>query len=308
MSLVNSHQAQWKKLQTALMHQRFPQSMLFVGPLHCALDSFVKKTAQLLLCKAAIARPCINCLDCRMVEQMEHPDVEWIKPDKSGGAIKVDQIRELQQSAYLTPQRSAYRLIIIEAADRMNTASANALLKVLEEPAEYTVFILVAQQLSTVLPTVLSRCQIMTFSSTEDNATNNLLALGGQYPQESDRAVFFNQVEYILDGLIAIIEGRQHPCFLVPQWTQFELGNFLWFLYLVYSQVQTMHFMAKAVSGPGVAQLKKLKHLLNPMQIFTQIDKLNTLLRKIGHNMNVNHTLALEDLLFALMPDTIAHG
>ena len=104
-----------------------------------------------------------------MIERMEHPDVEWIKPEKNGGAIKIDQIRELQNTAYLTPQRARYRLIVIEAADRMNTASANALLKILEEPAQHTVFILIAQQLSTVLPTILSRCQIISFSSSDDS-------------------------------------------------------------------------------------------------------------------------------------------
>lgn len=302
---MNTHEKQWNKFQSAFINNRIPQSMLFVGPLHCALEPFVKKVMKLLLCKTASNQPCMDCLDCRMVEQVEHPDIEWVKPEKNGGAIKVDQIRELQQTAYLTPQRSTYRLIIIEAADRMNTASANALLKVLEEPAEHTIFILIAQQLSTVLPTILSRCQITTFSSIDDTSSNNLLALGELYPQESDRATIFNQSETILEGLIAVIEGKQHPCSLVSQWTQFELGSFLWFLYLVYSQLQSMHVISKTVSGPGAVQLKQLLLLLNPTIIFVQIDKLNTILKKISHNMNVNHSLVLEDLLFSLTPDTV---
>ncbi|WP_298624338.1 DNA polymerase III subunit delta' [uncultured Legionella sp.] len=304
---MNNHEVQWNKLQSAFINRRIPQSMLFVGPLHCGIEHFVKKTMKLLLCKASVNPPCMGCLDCRMIEEVEHPDIEWVKPEKSGGAIKVDQIRELQHTAYLTPQRSISRLIIIEAADRMNNASANALLKILEEPAEHTVFILIAQQLSTVLPTVLSRCQIITFSSTEDTSSNNLLALGEQYPQESDRAVLFSQAEAILDGLIAVIEGKQHPCSLVTQWTQFELGNLLWFLYLVYSQLQSMYVITNVVTGPGAMQLKQLLLLLNPILIFEQIDKINTLLRKISHNMNVNHSLVLEDLFFSLMPDN-AHG
>lgn len=302
---MNNHEEQWSKLYSAFTSTRIPQAMLFVGPMHCALDLFAKKTMKLLLCKTATNQPCLTCLDCRMVEQMEHPDIQWVKPDKSGGAIKVDQIRELQHTAYLTPQRSNYRLIIIEAADRMNTASANALLKVLEEPAEHTVFILIAQQLSTVLPTVLSRCQITTFYSVDDTSSNNLLAIGEQYPSDSDRATLFNQAEIILDDLIAVITGKQHPCALVAQWAQFETGNLLWFLYLVYSQLQNMHVDIKGVTGPGASQLDQLRLLLSPVVIFMQIDKINTILRKISHNMNVNSTLVLEDLLVPLMPDSV---
>lgn len=332
---MTNHQEQWIKMQSAFVNHRIPQSMLFVGPLHCALNDFAKKTMQLLLCKAGNNRPltklaaerevrgdterntpalvhedsrpnepCMHCIDCQMVEQMKHPDVEWVKPEKNGGAIKVDQIRELQTSAYLTPQRSTYRLIVIEAADRMNTASANALLKILEEPATHTIFILLAQQLSTVLPTVLSRCQVVRFSPSKEFQVSNLLVLGEQYSEESDRSVIFNQADVILEGLIAVLERKQHPCTLAAQWTQFELGSFLWFLSLVYSQLQNMHVMKTDIAGPAVIHLNKLVSLLNPVLVFKQIDKINTLLRKISHNMNVNHTLVLEDLLFSLIPDT----
>lgn len=295
-----THQKQWQQIQSAVLHQRIAQSMLFVGPLHCALAGFATRVMQLLLCKQKLNEPCLKCTDCQMIERMEHPDVEWVKPEKNGGAIKVDQIRALQNTAYLTPQRARYRFIVIDAADRMNTASANALLKILEEPAQHTVFILIAQQLSTVLPTILSRCHMISFSSSENSYDTNLLLLGEQYQDESERALIIKQAESILDGLIALLEGREHPCVLAAQWNQFELGTMLWFLYLVYSQVQHMHINTSVTNGPAVNQLVKLLSLLNPVLIFMQIDKINTLLKKISHNMNVNHTLVLEDLLLAL--------
>lgn len=296
-----NHQVQWKQIQLALHEQRVAQAMLFVGPLHCALDDFVSKIMQLFLCNQKVNAPCLQCTDCQMIHRMEHPDVEWVKPEKSGGAIKIDQIRELQNSAYLTPQRANFKLVIIEWADRMNTASANALLKILEEPAKHTVFILIAQQLSTILPTILSRCQIISFSSSEDAYRNNLLKLGEQYSQESDRFLIIKEAESLLDGLIALLERREHPCALASQWSQFELSTLLWFLYLVYSQLQCMHFNISSGTGPAANQLAKLLSLLNPVLIFMQIDKINTLLIKISHNMNVNTTLVLEDLLFSLV-------
>ncbi|KTD61474.1 hypothetical protein [Legionella shakespearei] len=296
-----NHIEQWKKIQTAATHQRIPQAMLFVGPLHCALADFAIRIMQLLHCKINSQEPCLACLDCTMVQNSEHPDVLWVKPEKAGSAIKIDQVRELQNSAFLTPQRAQHRIIVLEAADKMNTASANALLKILEEPADHTVFILIAQQLSTVLPTILSRCQILTFSSPDDARENNLLALGDKYPEESERSAIVKQSEVILEGLIALIEQREHPCILAAQWSQYELGTLLWFLYLVYSQLQYMHFTATASSGPAIKQLQRLLALSNPILIFSQIDKINTLLKKLSHNMNINHTLVLEDLLFSLI-------
>ncbi|CEG56755.1 DNA polymerase III subunit delta' [Legionella fallonii] len=295
-----NHPTQWQQIQSALNQKRIAQAMLFVGPLHCALSEFTINVMQLISCKEAINRPCYQCVECKMIHRMEHPDIQWIKPEKNGGVIKIDQIRELQSSAYLTPQRTNYKLIVIEAADRMNIAAANALLKILEEPTRHTLFILIAQQLGTMLPTILSRCQIITFSSSSDEYSNNLLMLGEQYPAESERALIINQSQSILDGLIAVIERREHPCVLASQWSQFELSALLWFLYLVYSQLQQMFFSISVTKGPAIHQLNQLASLLNPMVIFKQIDIINTLLRKISHNINVNHILALEDLLFAL--------
>lgn len=301
---MNNHKTQWNQIKHALDNQRIAQAMFFVGPLHCALDAFVIEIAHLFFCKSEQNKPCLQCSDCLMVDRLEHPDMEWVKPDKSGGAIKIDQIRALHTSAYLTPQRSNYRLIIIEAADRMNTASANALLKILEEPAKHTVFILMAQQLSTVLPTILSRCHLIPFSSAEDSATGNLLGLGEKYPETSERAMIIAQAEPILDAIIALVECKQHPCAVAAQWSQFELGTLLWFLYLVCSQLQYMYLAKKEIrDNPAMNQLNKLYSLLNPLKIFIQIDKLNTILRKLSHNMNVNQTLALEDVLFSFVTE-----
>jgi DNA polymerase-3 subunit delta' len=297
---MNMYQTQWDHLQSAWKQGRSPHAMLFVGALDRTLLDFIMQWMTLIFCKNKGNASCLECIDCQMTARGEHPDIEWIKPEKNGGPIKIDQIRELQNHSYLTPQRAVHRLIVIESADRMNTAAANALLKILEEPAPHTLFLLMAQQLSTVLPTILSRCQVIRFSIQTDLATINLLTLGEQYSQESEQAAIINQAESILDGLIALIEKRVHPCVMAAQWTQFELNIFLWFFYLVYSQIQMILINKSVITGLASNQLSKLASLLNPMKIFAQIDKINALQRKLSHNMNVNHTLVLEDLLFDL--------
>ncbi|MCW8399604.1 DNA polymerase III subunit [Legionella sp. PATHC038] len=303
---IIKYQSQWNQIQSAWINKRISQAMLFVGSFDCAFVDFVKKLNQLIFCKKEENEPCFACSDCQMVACGEHPDVEWVKPEKSGGAIKVDQIRELQNNAYLTPQRTKYRLIVIEFADRMNLSAANALLKILEEPPPQTIFLLLAQQISTLLPTVLSRCQIIRFASYEDLFGTNYLQLAEYYPEESEQARIVKQSEFILDGLIAVIEQKEHPSRVAAQWNQFELGTLLWFLYLVYAQIQMMQIITPADTGPILPQMSCLMSLLSPIMIFSQIDRINTLQRKLSHNMNVNQTLALEDLLLTICSESRA--
>ncbi|WBV67451.1 hypothetical protein PGH44_08085 [Legionella pneumophila] len=79
----------------------------------------------------------------------------------------------------------------------------------------------------------MSRCQITQFAVFDELPCNNLLALGEYYTQELNSTMVFKHSESILEGLIAIIERREHPCTLAAQWIQHELSAFLWFLYLI---------------------------------------------------------------------------
>jgi DNA polymerase III subunit delta' len=101
--------------------------------------------------------PCGHCKSCRKIKSCNHPDVIQITPDNH--TIKIDQIRSICRTLAMKPYEAKLRVVIIFDAQTMNTASANALLKVLEEPSEQTIFILIATQLSVLLPTIVSRCQ-----------------------------------------------------------------------------------------------------------------------------------------------------
>lgn len=301
---MDSFPAQWNYLKNCVINQKMPQSMLFVGPLHCAIPQFVNGVIQLIFCKSLENLPCLSCADCQMVARNEHPDALWVKPDKVGGAIKIEQVRELQQQAYLTPQRVLSRVIIIDGADRMNTASANALLKILEEPPAQTLFILIAQQISTVLPTVLSRCHLLSFSAAHDLYLDNCLLLGQHYPSDSPRGLIVQQAEQLIDELIAVRLGQQHPCILAAEWSKLEPSALLWFLYLVYSQLQLIYISNTELSGPAAKQLLHCAKLLNPISVFEQIGKINNIIKKLNNNLNVNMTLILEDMLFNLANDS----
>ncbi|MCI8601813.1 MAG: DNA polymerase III subunit delta' [Oscillospiraceae bacterium] len=111
-----------------------------------------------ILCEAAGERPCGQCLSCQKVEKGIHPDLLLVRRPDGKMQITVDQIRTLRENVYLLPNESPRKAALIEGADAMNEAAANALLKVLEEPPPYLTFILTADNRSALPETIASRC------------------------------------------------------------------------------------------------------------------------------------------------------
>ena len=111
---------------------------------------------------SADSAPCGQCVSCRKILSGNHPDVLHIQPQ--GNLIRIDQIRALSRTLTLKPYEAGCRVVMISDAQRMNPESANALLKVLEEPPEQTLLVLTAPETADLLPTVVSRCQLVRFN------------------------------------------------------------------------------------------------------------------------------------------------
>ena len=103
------------------------------------------------------ARPCRACRGCRLVEHGNHPDLHRLAPDGPGGQIGVDQVRGLIEEIALLPLEGGERVVLIEAAHRLNEDAQNILLKTLEEPPAGLVIMLAADEDDLLLPTVRSR-------------------------------------------------------------------------------------------------------------------------------------------------------
>jgi DNA polymerase-3 subunit delta' len=160
--------------------------------------------AQALLCEAPSSEglPCGACRACHWFEQGNHPDSRIVEPealaDGSAGdgegqskasaspsrQIKIDQVRELQEFLAIGTHRGGMRVILVRPAEAMNAATANALLKSLEEPPPGTVFLLVSSAPDRLLPTVRSRCQrIAVPSAAPEDALPWLRAQGLKDPE-----------------------------------------------------------------------------------------------------------------------------
>ncbi|MBN2395296.1 MAG: DNA polymerase III subunit delta', partial [Candidatus Atribacteria bacterium] len=124
--------------------------------------------------------PCNHCLSCQKIESGLSPDFQIISPIND--SIKIDQIREIKKNIFLKPLENRKKIIIIDHADLMTIEASNSLLKILEEPPEFAVFILISAFPKALLPTILSRCYQMMFKPLEieqqlDIITRNLPSL-----------------------------------------------------------------------------------------------------------------------------------
>lgn len=149
-------------LAASLRNDRLAHAYLFVGPRGTGKMRVALHLAQSLLCRERPNDACERCVNCRRIAGGNHPDVVVIQPD--GASIKIDQIRALQKEMAMRSLESVHKVYVIEHVDKMTVQAANSLLKFLEEPPSGVVAVLLTENSHVLLPTILSRCQVISFT------------------------------------------------------------------------------------------------------------------------------------------------
>jgi DNA polymerase III subunit delta' len=136
---------------------------LFAGPPGLGRRTLALRFTQALNCQMPLDAgiPCGECRDCKQIEAMQHADLTVVQADSEGGTLKVDQIRETRRTITFKPYQSKYRVAIFLRFQEANDNAANALLKTLEEAPSYAVLILTADNPDQLLPTIVSRCEVL---------------------------------------------------------------------------------------------------------------------------------------------------
>lgn len=146
-------------LKRAVQEDKVANGYVFCGPKGSGKKLTAGVFASALNCRSMEDnKPCGTCTSCRKVESGNHPNIDVIRP--TGASIKIKQVRELITRVAKKPYESGYKVVILEEADKMTQDAQDAFLKTLEEPPEQTIFILLVQNQNSLLPTVLSRCQV----------------------------------------------------------------------------------------------------------------------------------------------------
>jgi DNA polymerase-3 subunit delta' len=143
--------------------------------------------AQTLLCERGGEDACGECLACRKVLHGNHPDLHLVAPD--GASVKIEQVRELQRDLSYRSAGAGRKVYIIEGAETMTVQAANSLLKFLEEPPSPVVAILLAPSAQTMLPTILSRSQLVPFVPGDPQELERALTAEGADPLTARAAV-----------------------------------------------------------------------------------------------------------------------
>lgn len=148
-----------QRLVQYLTGGRLHPAVILSGPAGFERLTIAKSAAKWLLCrtKKTGGTFCGECVACRKIDREIHPDVLMVKEDGED-ILKIDKIREACQQMSLSPIEGVARVCIVEDCHRMNSASANAFLKTLEEPGENRFFWLLTSQPGALLPTIVSRC------------------------------------------------------------------------------------------------------------------------------------------------------
>lgn len=288
------HKPHWDKFKLIIKNNKLAQALLFISSASLKTEKLVHHLITFLLCQAPASEPCLHCSDCLMMMHNEHPDVLSISAEKTGTAIKIEQIRFLQEEIYQKPQRGKGRFVIIDAAENMNRAAANALLKILEEPPEHSRFILMAEHLATLPATLLSRCQLWRINPEHSDRHFRLLD-----PKEAISPEIENQYLFIVQDLLSLLKGELIPSSLALNWKAIPLKTLLDLLYRIYAQILMINTLPE-INSDIDSMIKTIAEMTKPQKIFYQLDKIKALQRKLIHNIHVNNVLAIEDLLMDL--------
>ncbi|MFA6187456.1 MAG: DNA polymerase III subunit delta' [Phycisphaerae bacterium] len=184
-------------LQRAFAASKVPHAVIFAGPEGVGKFTTAKCWAQLLLCASPVKKDnafihCGKCSSCTAFETDSHPDFHYIYKEllkfsrdaenrkRTPIDLPIDVVREfILEKVSIKSVLSASKVFVISESERLNTASQNALLKVLEEPPGKSFIILLCTKIDNLLPTTKSRCQIVQFGSLSDEKIIAHLVAGG---------------------------------------------------------------------------------------------------------------------------------
>lgn len=177
------HHAAWQQLTAHWQNQ--PNAWLFAGRRNTGKLAFARHLAQALLCETPTDthEPCQQCTSCHLFAQTSHPDFYELTPEEPENEtatrtlqhIKIDAVRAILAPLTQSSLRGGRRVVLIHPAESMNIQAANALLKMLEEPPEAVIFLLVTHHRDRLLPTIKSRCRTLLLPAPDrDEALNHL--------------------------------------------------------------------------------------------------------------------------------------
>lgn len=200
-----------QSLQNAIKGDMVANAYIFNGPAGIGKKTVADIFARAINCKNPSNKPCNLCSSCKKTIARVNPDIIYIKP--TGSSIKIEQIRKLISDISVKPYENTYRVIIIEKADILTSESQDAFLKTLEEPEGNNIFILLTENYNTLLPTIISRCQVYNFNRLNQESMEAVLT-GLGFTDSEEIEIAIENSNGIIGRAIEILKNRD----LEPQY------------------------------------------------------------------------------------------
>lgn len=317
------HNNIWQSWQQLLAQERLHHAILLSAPCGSGKTALAGLLAKTLLCKNSKQEqkgrevsilPCCHCHSCLLFAADTHPDLHWIKPEVTGKQIGVEQIRQVTQYAWQSSQLGGERVILIEDADKMGDAGANALLKTLEEPPLRCHFILLVSSISRLLPTVVSRCNKWIPKLADENIVKQWLEnelkmsvslqtvrLHRGAPLAAKNFVESGNIknhQSILNEMINYLTHKQGLFSLTDKLVKSDQQGLRWLSYLFLDVMKLQQGTKEGlVHTDLVSKLSTLSTRSPPTLICTQLQELNKLQALIVKHSGLNKELLISSWL-----------
>ena len=191
---VVGHKDILKYISSAVENNRVSHAYILHGERGSGKKMLANLFAMTLLCETGDNEPCGKCHSCKQAESGNHPDIIRVTHEKPN-SISVDDIRtQVNNTVDIKPYQGPYKVYIIPQADMMTPQAQNAILKTIEEPPSYAVFLLLTENAETLLPTINSRCVMLKLRNIKDTLIKKYLMENLEIPDyKADMCTAFAQ-------------------------------------------------------------------------------------------------------------------
>lgn len=317
---ILGHEKQIEALKNSITNGSVSHCYLFEGEKGLGKKSISLAFSKALLCKEGQGEPCNICSSCIKFDSKNHPDFKLLSPEK--GLIAKKEVESLIRSIATQPFESNKKIFIIDDSDTMRLDSQNTILKTLEEPPSYINIILVTSNIAKLLPTILSRCQIIKFYPIDNSKIINLLVKDYEFDINKAKFIadftkgsreksielansesFFEKREEIIMIIDSLLKGDKIKAFTSMDFfnaNKEDIEEILdiiiyWFRdLLIYKEVGDTYLLANRDRVEILSQ-----------QTFIDFDKISDIIYKVEDTKNnlkrnVNFGLSLETMLLSI--------
>lgn len=276
-------------LQKALKNNKIVQAYLLCHDDINYLMKYSKTLAKELICPDSTNEKILKSID-----NETYPELKMICPD--GNFIKKEQLIELQNDVMNKPVLGDKIVYIIKSCDRLNSSSANSILKFLEEPANNIIAILLTDNINNVIPTIISRCQVINLNKIvvdENYSTNQLLNMVVNI-YNIDENEFYNLISSAIDFINDIETKKVNTMIKIKKvlWEKYATSDFLigFLNILIYFYMDILYLKSGnkiRYFYDKINELKRVSELNDINKIVKKIYILESIRQNINYNINI---------------------